>query len=102
MLFFFTGLITTTARKLDREQQPEHLLEVKKIERKKVCCIVYTFHAVVIIIYLVSPPVTAQSEHKECRGHPCHALKALQIMMNCHSFGLAGFEGSPEGLGGFS
>ncbi len=27
---YFTGLITTTARKLDRENQPEHILEVSK------------------------------------------------------------------------
>lgn len=26
--YFFLGLITTTARKLDRENQPEHILEV--------------------------------------------------------------------------
>lgn len=26
--FIFTGLITTTSRKLDREQQGEHILEV--------------------------------------------------------------------------
>lgn len=28
MSSFFTGLITTTSRKLDREQQAEHFLEV--------------------------------------------------------------------------
>lgn len=28
-IFFFTGLITTTSRKLDREQQAEHFLEVR-------------------------------------------------------------------------
>lgn len=31
--FMFTGLITTTSRKLDREQQGEHILEVNNFFR---------------------------------------------------------------------
>lgn len=31
--FVFTGLITTTSRKLDREQQGEHILEVNNFFR---------------------------------------------------------------------
>lgn len=38
-LFFSLGLITTTSRKLDREQQTEHILEVRKICAYMLVCL---------------------------------------------------------------
>ena len=43
------GLITTTSRRLDRENQPEHILEVRKPLAKRWCEINYTNRAKCVI-----------------------------------------------------